>query len=166
MSAPGYFNLVFVWANSGGDISVFPWTLQGGTQVSSRSNYRGDTSVFPVKLQRGTQVSSREHYRGGDTSVFPVKLQGGHLDFFFVFLWVLWRGGGTLAFLKKIYLRKPTRKNFKNLGGKRSCHVDTQKSNYHTLQKSSNFHLSIMPAQKQHDNNNRDGRFKNHSWNL
>ena len=75
MSALGYFNLVLVGANyGGGDTSVFPVKLQGGhkclpvnttggTQVSSRSNYRG-----------GTQVSSRSNYRGG------------HLDFFFVFL--------------------------------------------------------------------------------
>ena len=40
---------VSFWANYGGDISVFPWTLRGGG---------GDTSVFLGKLQGGTLWNS------------------------------------------------------------------------------------------------------------
>ena len=57
---------------TGGDTSVFPVKLQGGTQVSFREHYRGDTSVFPVKRQGDTQIISSflsESYGG----------EGGHL---------------------------------------------------------------------------------------
>ena len=120
----------------GGDISVFPVRLQGRHKC------------LPVNTTGGTQVSSRSNDRGTPT-------------FFLCFSLSLTEGRGD-AWIKKINLRKPTRKINKSFGEK-SFHVDTQKSKYHILQNSPNFHLSIMLVLRQNDNNYRNGRFKNHS---
>ena len=62
-------------------------------------------------------MSSREHYRGGHKCL-PGQTTGGTLRFFLCFSLSLMEGRGDTCILKKISLRKPTRKNFKNLGGK------------------------------------------------